>query len=198
MKEAGFDFPEVDIVRIWEEILSIMIEENFISGDFDENTIRIAALTYECKVNPVWPMKGIEQLLNHLYKSGLKLGIISNAQFYTPEILKVLINFKTGHQFFDRELLFYSFKENLAKPSKDFFLKAVRKVKKLYNIDSDEILYIGNDMLNDVYTASLCGCKTALFAGDKRSLRLRQSDLRCKDLKPDLVITELEQLIEIL
>jgi hypothetical protein len=37
---------------------------------------------------------------------------------------------------------------------------------------------------------------TALFAGDRRSLRLRKDDPSCRLLTPDLVITDLGQLIE--
>lgn len=198
MKSKGSDYPEVDIVEIWTEILTKMIKESYISGIIDEEKIKLAAVTYECMINPVWPMENLDKLITFLYSQNIKLGIISNAQFYTPKILKELINFQIDKEFFDPDLLFYSYKEKLAKPSKEFFLKAVRKVKELYNIDSYEILYIGNDMLNDVYTASQCGCKTALFAGDKRSLRLRLSDERCRDLKPDLIITDLKQLTDIL
>jgi len=38
--------------------------------------------------------------------------------------------------------------------------------------------------------------KTALFAGDSRSLKWRKDDARTKDLTPDLIITELRQLPE--
>jgi len=51
-------------------------------------------------------------------------------------------------------------------------------------------------MLNDIYPAQKVGFQTALFAGDKRSLRLRNDDPRCKNLKPDLVITDLIQLLD--
>jgi putative hydrolase of the HAD superfamily len=56
------------------------------------------------------------------------------------------------------------------------------------------VLYIGNDMLNDIYPARQTGFKTALFAGDERSLRLRSDDPRCRGLRADLVITDLSQL----
>ena len=51
-------------------------------------------------------------------------------------------------------------------------------------------------MRNDIYPAHAIGFQTALFAGDRRSLRLRADDARCADLKPDLVLTDLEQLIQ--
>ena len=198
LKEKGIDYPEVNILQIWKRILTSLISENYIKGKIVDEDIPIISLKHESMVNPVWPMSGIQSVLNHLYNKKYKLGIISNAQFYTEEILKTLFNFKVGSEFFDPQLLFYSYMEKRAKPSKDFFMKAVTRIKKLYNIESDEILYIGNDMLNDIYTASACGCKTALFAGDQRSLRLRTSEARCKNIEPDLIITELKQLINIL
>ena len=50
-------------------------------------------------------------------------------------------------------------------------------------------------MLNDIFPAQKVGFKTALFAGDQRSLRLRADDPRCRELTPDLVVTDLGQLI---
>lgn len=197
-KSEGILYPEVDIRDIWNRILNTMLNENYIDGDIDEGKIERASVAYECLTNPVWPMPGADLLINHLYDSPLKAGIVSNAQFYTEPILETLLDFRIGEDFFPESLLFYSFEQKQAKPSEDFFSSAVLKVKKLYNIDAHEILYVGNDMLNDVYTASKCGCRTALFAGDKRSLRLRASDERCRDLEPDLTLTSLSQLIEIL
>ena len=61
-------------------------------------------------------------------------------------------------------------------------------------IEPGQTLYVGNDMRNDVLTAARSGCRTALFAGDRRSLRLRGDDPDCRGLRPDLVITEWTQL----
>ena len=68
-------------------------------------------------------------------------------------------------------------------------------MKNQYGINENETLYIGNDMLNDVYTAASCGLKTALFAGDKRSLRLRTDNPKVNGLSPDCIITELLQIL---
>jgi putative hydrolase of the HAD superfamily len=55
---------------------------------------------------------------------------------------------------------------------------------------------VGNDMLKDIWPAARLGCKTALFAGDRRSLRLREDDERCRELEPDLVVDDLSQLAQ--
>jgi putative hydrolase of the HAD superfamily len=63
------------------------------------------------------------------------------------------------------------------------------------NIAPANALYVGNDMLNDIYPAQQAGFQTALFAGDRHSLRLRENDLRCRSLSPDLFIIDLRDLI---
>ena len=77
------------------------------------------------------------------------------------------------------------------------FGKVVDILEKEYNIKSDEVVYVGNDMLNDIYCASQFGFKTVLFAGDVRSLRLRANDERIQNIKPSAIITELPQLVDL-
>jgi len=96
---------------------------------------------------------------------------------------------------FDPGLVFYSYQFEVAKPSPVLFRKAAETLK-AKGIQPSDVLYLGNDMLNDIYPAKAIGFQTALFAGDKRSLRLRAGDSRCKKLTPDLVITDLIQLIQ--
>ena len=42
------------------------------------------------------------------------------------------------------------------------------------------------------------GMRTALFAGDARSLRMRETDPRVNGVDPDIVLTDLDQLIDCL
>lgn len=64
--------------------------------------------------------------------------------------------------------------------------------------DPANTLYVGNDMLNDIWTASQAGCRTCLFADDRRSLRLREKDKRCKKLVPDATVDHLHQITELI
>ena len=61
-----------------------------------------------------------------------------------------------------------------------------------------DAIYVGNDMLNDVWAASQAGMQTAWFAGDARSCRRREDDPRCRSLRPDVVLTSLMQLLQCL
>jgi putative hydrolase of the HAD superfamily len=67
-----------------------------------------------------------------------------------------------------------------------------------YRVSPEEVLYVGNDMRNDIMPATKVGFQGVLFAGDSRSLRLRQKDASCANLIPKATITELNQIFDIL
>jgi putative hydrolase of the HAD superfamily len=183
LHHCGVEHPEVVIEQIWRQVLEID----------DQTTIRQFAIEFELITNPVYPMPNLASMLSGCRQKGLLMGIISNAQFYTPYLFIWFLNSEIENLGFDRRLLFYSYRFEVAKPSLTLFKIAAEKLHS-NGIEPAAVLYVGNDMLNDIYPANTIGFQTALFAGDRRSLRLRADDPRCADLKPDLVITDLEQL----
>jgi len=183
LRNNGVDHPEVIIEQIWMQVLQ----------NDDENTIRQFAVEFELIANPVFPMPNLESMLSVCRQKKILIGIISNAQFYTPFLFSWFLNSDLQGLGFNQDLLFYSYRFEVAKPSPLLFKMAAEKLKEK-GIPPSSVLYLGNDMLNDIYPANAIGFQTALFAGDKRSLRLRKDDPRCADLSPDLVVTDLGQL----
>ena len=183
-RRRGIDFPEVDIVRVWQALLGI--------GDLHQ--LKSFILEYELMVNPVYPMPGLNTLLSACRLRRMPMGIISNAQFFTPFLLEWFLGSSLEKSGFDYRLIFLSYRFGHAKPSMFMFKRAVDELSRS-GIPVEAALYVGNDMLNDIWPASVVGFKTALFAGDGRSLRPRESDDRCWGLTPDLIVTDLRQLI---
>ena len=196
-RSKGACYPEVDILEIWSIFLEELHEEGFITQLPEEKALRSIAIQFECAVNPVWPMPGMEQLLESLTHKGIPTGIVSNAQFYTPLMLESFTNQSLPELGFREELCVWSYRERLGKPSAELFDKMNDGLRK-FGIAPGNAIYLGNDMLNDIWTADQAGLRTCLFAGDKRSLRLRETDERCKDLQPDAVLTELSQIWEVI
>ena len=62
------------------------------------------------------------------------------------------------------------------------------------SVTNTAYLYIGNDQRNDVWPAAEAGMKTALFAADTRSLRLREDPPDASAVVPALIITDLAQI----
>ena len=50
------------------------------------------ATAFEARANSTWPMPGAGELIQRLSDSGIKLGIVSNAQVFTPELVTDLRN----------------------------------------------------------------------------------------------------------
>jgi putative hydrolase of the HAD superfamily len=187
LRSQGIDFPEVKIDRIWQEVLPAE----------DPKTVRQFALEFELITNPIYPMPNLARLLSACRQQGLVMGIVSNAQFYTPAMFKWFLNADLQDLGFDPDLIFFSYRFEIAKPSPVLFEMAAEKLNEK-EIAPSSVLYLGNDMLNDICPAKIAGFQTALFAGDRRSLRLRGEHACCKNLKADLVVTDLGQLIQLI
>jgi len=189
-RAAGIAAPEVDIREIWAEVLD---ELGCRMAADDARLARLAA-EYEMRVNPIWPMPAARQTLSAIAKSGRLLGIISNAQFYTPPALAALLGAQLIDLGFAEELQFYSYALRRAKPGLELYEAAAAALAR-HGIDVRDALYVGNDMLKDVYPASRLGFQTALFAGDARSIRWCDDDRRVAEVEPDLIVTDLRQIL---
>jgi len=182
--EAGNPHPEVLIEKVWQACLPF--------EDMDQ--VKRFAIAFETLTNPVWPMPHLKELLAYCRLSGIVLGIISNAQFYTPHLFQWAFNRDMYQLGFDPDLVIFSYQHSIAKPDPLLFSMACEKLQ-AHHIAPRQTVYIGNDMRNDILPAHGAGFQTVLFAGDKRSLRLRKKDPRCAAYQPDVIITGLHQLI---
>ncbi len=185
LRKKGVDFPEVVIEQIWMSVLE----------NDDLETVKAFAAEFELIVNPVYPMPHLKKMLSVCKDLNILMGIISNAQFYTPYLFNWFLGANTKSLGFHPDLILFSYKYGYAKPSTFLFQLAAKWLEN-NSIKIQSALYIGNDMLNDIYPAKKVGFSTALFAGDVRSLRLRENDPKCKNLSADIVITDLVQILD--
>ena len=185
--QNGIKFPEVEIDVIWQTVTGIK----------DLERVRNFSIEYEVIVNPVRPMPHLADVLETCRAAPVTTGIISNAQFYTPLLFNWFLDSDLVSLGFDPELLFFSWQRGIAKPSVELFEEAAALLAGK-GITHQEVIYVGNDMLNDILPARAVGFRTALFAGDKRSLRMRSDDPRCVNLKSDMIITDLIQFTKLI
>ncbi len=183
-KESGIDYPEVQIDAIWQQLLP---------ANSRKEILRFA-IEFEMVFNPVWSMPHLTELLSSCRELHIRLGIISNAQFFTLPLFEWLAGASLNQLGFSVELTFFSYRHGIAKPSDQLFRMAAAQLKKS-GIDPRQTVYIGNDMRKDILPAHRHGFQTILFAGDARSLRMRNEDPQIATLVPDLIVTELKQVI---
>ena len=183
----------MDIVDIWRSTVDTLATEQAIAAPVAPVSFQQLAIEYEARVNPVWPMPGLLSCLAVLRSAGMVLGIVSNAQFFTPMLFPALVGKSVTELGFAKELCVWSFQHGHAKPG-PFLYQQQRQLLASQGIQPGEILYVGNDMLNDVLPAQQVGFRTGLFAGDQRSLRKREGDGRVANISPDGVFTHLDQI----
>jgi putative hydrolase of the HAD superfamily len=193
-------YPEIDILSIWKIVLIHARRKGLVEFTDDADILLMTAV-FEFLSNKVYPMPGFKETIEALLKRNIPLGLISNAQFYTPVLMNYFLNdkisLKEKIKGFDRDMVVFSYKFGKAKPDPTLYEELLPTLKWKYGIRSDQVLFVGNDMLKDIYPSKHVGFKTALFAGDKRSLRMREEKKELSATKPDFVITELNQLLTI-
>lgn len=189
------EFPEVEIVEIWRKTLKSLCEQGRLPAEACSVDLRQLAVEYEVRANPVWPTPDARECLARLRKEGVILGLVSNAQFFTIELFPALFCEPAEELGFDRQLQYFSYQYAQAKPGEFLYRRAAEELKQR-GMETSEALFVGNDLLNDVLPAKRVGFRTALFAGDARSLRLRKDDPRVQDVAPDLIVTDLVSLVD--
>jgi putative hydrolase of the HAD superfamily len=119
-RARGVDHPEVDILAIWRRLLV----QRGLSAT--ERVLRRLALEYELRTNPVWLMPGLADVIRKLRARGLVLGVVSNAQFYTPLMLEAFLGQPLQKLGFDPDCCAWSYRQGVAKPSQSVYLPALR------------------------------------------------------------------------
>ena len=151
---AGVPFPEVDLRALWREILSLE------SGT--DTTPLVEDI--EAAWHPATPMPGAKKFIQHLSRSGISLGLLSNAQSNTLASLGGIADL------FAPELTLLSYQHGLAKPAPELFQMLTDRLAGR-GITPAETLFVGNDPQQDILPAAAAGFQTALFTGHPASLR---------------------------
>lgn len=206
--QQGIDYPEVILEKIWESIISYLIENGFkyndkYYGNLEELALKVTFFhDFSWQYADFYP-SGANTLFE-LRKRGIELGIVSNAHRFTSYDIIRQLNLQTDkkihklEEIFNKKLIAFSYEVGESKPGSALIRKAIKACKKI-NINEEQIIVVGNDVLKDLWVAKNENrfINTVLFAGDRNSLRLRRDDERLKGFEPDIIITELNQLLKI-
>ncbi|GAA5520820.1 HAD family hydrolase [Aliifodinibius salicampi] len=192
-QKKGIDHPEPDLRAVWWDVLTKLTDEQLIEGELTKERVIQFGIEFEFRINNIWPVPNLKTVLTTLLNQDIRLGIISNSQYYTPLAFEAFYEQSPEEFGFDPNLITWSYQARLKKPSVDFY-KQFAKTLTQENLISEEVLYVGNDIRKDIAPAKSLGMKTALYVGDKRSIRHKPGDIEKEAYKPDLIIDDLTQL----
>lgn len=189
-REQGIAWPEVDAPLVFARALAMPQD-----GLAYTQGAR-ACVAWECAMNPCAAMPGAVDALRALRACGLPLGIVSNAQFYSPLFMEAAFGAPLhgeGGLGFDPELVLWSYLTRRAKPDRWMFDELALRLRRR-GVPSGRALYVGNDALNDCAAAGEAGFMTALFAGDARSFKPRVDHPRVRATPPSTIVASWDAL----
>ncbi len=97
----------------------------------------------------------------------------------------------------DKDLSFFSYEIRGRKPSERLFRHALTALSQ-QGIEPNEVLHVGTSISRDLIPAHRMGMRTALFARDKTSLQASAEQLKETPSRPDVMVTNLKQIADLL
>ncbi len=204
-RERDILYPEVRIEKIWETILQSCESAGW-NRPVDElpahAALRIGYL-FDHGLQRMDLYPGMATCLFAVKQAGLYQGIISNAQFYTPLRLRRLLRAACGNnafeleEVFDESLVFFSYELGYSKPNPNAFEMAVKHLQQ-QGMGREEIVFIGNDMFNDIAAARASGLQAMLCAVDREQTNFRPGEPACAGVEPNAIAQNAEQMQQFL
>ncbi len=201
---GGERFPEVLAERVWESIIKKLLQKDYkwdagFYGALNEFSRKVAYF-FHASLQGTACYPGAAEALRAVASAGLKQGFLADGQCFTRLQLQRGLKEQDETLALDEvcpsELSFLSCDLRARKPSERLFRHALSKLQEL-GLESQEILHVGSRLTQDISPARRLGMKTAFFAGDKTSLQATPEQLKEPNSRPDVLLTELAQISEV-
>lgn len=202
---GGEKYPEVQAEKVWDDILKKLIQKEYtfdaaVYGSANEYVKKIAYF-YHASIQGAGAYPGAADALRLAAERGVAQGLLADAQCFTPGQLALCL--RRQDPSFDPDatipstLRILSADKKARKPSEALFRAAVQAAA-ARGLSPGEVLHVGSNLTRDVAPAKRVGFRTALFAGDRASLAATPDQLKDPALRPDVLVTELPQILEVL
>ncbi|MFO0809493.1 MAG: HAD family hydrolase [Gemmataceae bacterium] len=200
----GEKYPEVLAERVWEELIKKLFQKEYkfdagFYGSLNEYTRKVAYFFHaSLQGTAAYPNAG--QALRSVIDAGRTQGLLADGQCFTPLQLARGLEEESGIRLDDvvpADLRVLSCDIRGRKPSDRLFRAGLDRLA-TRGISPLEVLHVGSRLDRDILPAKRLGMRTALFAGDKASLGATAEQLRDPDNKPDVLLTDLGQIADIL
>ncbi len=198
----GERFPQILAERVWESLLKKLLQKEYkfdagFYGSLNEFSRKVAYF-FHASLQGTACFPGAVKAVRHVQKKGLRQGLLADSQCFTLlQLQRGLLKESakaTLDQLLDPGLRILSHEQRARKPSERLFRLVLDKT----GLAPAQVLHIGSRITQDVIPARKLGLRTGLFAGDKGSLQATAAQLKDPASRPDVLLTELEQITEVL
>jgi len=202
---GGERYPEVVAERVWESIIKKLLQKDYkfdagFFGSLNEFSRKVAYF-FHAGLQSAVCYPGAAIALRHVKRQALAQGLLADGQCFTELQLRRGLAKQDDRpdqdDWLDADLRILSSEVRARKPSERLFRRALKALD-LRGIEPNEVLHVGSRLPLDIIPAKKLGMRTALFAGDKASLQASPEQLKEPAGRPDVLLTALEQLTEVI
>jgi len=201
---GGEKYPEVASDRLWETLVKKLLTKDYkwdagFFGSLNEFSRKVAYF-FHASLQGTACYPGAAEALRHVSQSGLTQGLLADGQCFTAAQLQRCLQQQDGSAKVDEwlgtEERWLSYEIRGRKPSERLFRGAMTALADK-GLDTSEILHVGSRVREDLMPAKRLGMRTGLFAGDKVSLQATPEQLKDANTRPDVLLTELSQIADV-
>jgi FMN phosphatase YigB (HAD superfamily) len=201
----GEKHPEFLSERLWEGLIKKLFQKDYtfdagFYGSLNEYSRKVAYF-FHASLQGTACYPGAAAAMKTVADAGLMQGLCADGQSFTPVQLQRGLDAEGGGLRLDAvipsELQVLSWEAKCKKPSDRLFQTALDRLEK-HDIGPAEVLHVGSRIDKDIAPAKKLGLRTALFAGDRNSLAATPDQLKDPATKPDVLITDLAQIAEVI
>jgi FMN phosphatase YigB (HAD superfamily) len=201
---GGEKYPEVAADRLWEAFVKKLLQKDYqfdtgFYGSLNEFSRKVAYF-FHASLQGAACYPGAAAALRHVADCGLAQGLLADGQCFTlAQLQRGLAKQDAAasvEALFDPELGVLSCELRGRKPSERLFRQALGLLGQR-GLTPDQVLHVGSRVAHDIAPARRLGLRTALFAGDKASLQATPEQLKEPANRPDVLLTELSQMAEV-
>jgi len=201
----GEKFPEIQADLIWQDIVKKLLHKDYkFAADFYgslNDYVRKIAYFFHASLQGTGCQEDAARTLRALAARDVQQGLLADAQCFTLLQLQRGLNAQDAaarvDELFPPALRALSFEFGARKPSERLFKHFLELAAKR-GLAPEQILHVGSRMDADIIPARKLGMRTALFAGDKASLKATPEQLKDTATRPDILFTELPQIVKVL
>jgi hypothetical protein len=202
---GGEKYPEINVHKLWEEIIKKLLQKDYqfdagFYGSLNEFSRKVAYF-FHASLQGTVCYPGAASALRRVAASGRAQGLLASGQCFTIAQLQHTLTRECPAArldgLLDPALCVISYEQRARKPSERLF-RHLLSVLEARGIAPGNVLHVGSRLSDDVAPARRLGMRTALFAGDKASLDAPADRLKDPGQRPDLLLTELDQLADAL
>lgn len=202
---GGEKFPEVQSERIWDDIVKKLMQKEYTFDAVNygalSDYVKKIAYFYHASIQGAGAYPGAADTLKLLAGRGVVQGLLADGQCFTVGQLQRCLKKQDPDFNLDAviapPLRIVSAEKKARKPS-DTLFKAAVAAAGAKGLSPSEVLHVGSSLARDIGPAKKHGFRTALFAGDRASLAATPEQLKDAALRPDALVTELPQVLELI